>query len=227
MNYKMKEIPEYERPRERLKKYGAVALSNVELLAILLQTGTKDESVLELSRRILYTLERPSMLLNMSLEELKTIKGIGPSKASTVIAALELYKRLIEDLNKKKTVIKDASDVYYLFEDMSLLEQEHFYCLYLDTKLKIIAKKQLFIGGVNANIITPRDIYKYSIRLNSPSVLFIHNHPSGDPTPSKSDLITTEKLVEGAKTIGVNVIDHIIIGKKSCYSIMLRKQINF
>lgn len=223
----MKHIPNSERPRERLLKYGPLGLSNVELLAILLQTGTKEESVLELSRRILYTLERPSMLLNTTIEELKTIKGIGLAKATTIIAGLELYKRLYSDLNKKKTVIKDCMDVYYLFEDMATLEQEHFYCLYLDTKFKVIAKKQLFIGGLNANVITPRDIYKYAIRLNSPSVVFIHNHPSGDPTPSKADIDTTNKLIEGAKTIGVNVVDHVIMGKGSCYSIMLKRQFNF
>lgn len=227
MNYKMKHIPVSERPRERLEQFGVHGLSNVELLAILLKTGTKEESVLELSKRILYSLERPSMMLNMSLEELKTIKGVGTAKATTILAGLELYKRLYQDLNKKKVIIQDAKDVYYLFEEMSMLEQEHFYCVYLDTKYKIIAKKQLFIGGLNASVITPRDIYKYAIRLNSPNVLFIHNHPSGDPTPSRSDIETTYRLEESAQAIGIRVVDHIIMGKKRCYSLKTKQYYTF
>ena len=225
---KLKSLPLSERPRERLIEFGVHGLSNVELLAIILKTGTKDLSVLELSREILQTLQRPSNLLNITYQELVLIKGIGQAKATTLIASLELYKRLITDLNKKKSAISDASDVYYLFEnELNTLEQEHFYCLYLDIKNKIIAKKQLFIGTLNATVITPRDIFKYAIRFNSPAVIFIHNHPSGDPSPSKEDYLATNKLIEGAHVIGVKVVDHIIIGKKSCYSIINDKQYYF
>lgn len=217
---KLKQLPKSERPRERLKSFGVQGLSNIELLAIILNTGTRELSVLDLARELLLTLERPSSLLKITLEELMQIKGIGLAKAAVLIASLELYKRLYQDLNKKKSAIRDASDVYYLFEsDLNVLEQEHFYCLYLDTKQKIIAKKRLFIGTLNATVITPRDIFKYAIRFNSPAVIFIHNHPSGDPTPSKQDYLATKKLIEGGETIGVKVIDHIIIGKLSCFSI--------
>lgn len=225
---KLKSLPKEERPRERLVNFGVHGLSNVELLAIILKTGNKEESVLDLSRRILQTIERPANLLNLTLEELMQIKGVGIAKGTTLLASLELYKRLINDLNKKKAVIKDASDVYHLFEsDLNTLEQEHFYCLYLDTKMKIIAKKQLFIGTLTATVITPRDIFKYAIRFNSPFVVFIHNHPSGDPVPSKQDYLVTDKLVEGAKVIGVRVIDHIVIGKKTAYSILEDRQLYF
>ncbi len=225
---KLKSLPKSERPRERLIEFGVHGLSNVELLAIILKTGTKEESVVDLSRTILQTIERPTSLLNITYEELIQIKGIGVAKATTLIASLELYKRLLNDLNKKKSAITDPSDVYYLFEsELNPLEQEHFYCLYLDMKNKIIAKKRLFIGTLNSTVITPRDIFKYAIRFNSPSVIFIHNHPSGDPRPSQQDYLSTEKLIEGASVIGVKVLDHIIIGKKSCYSIVENKQYFF
>lgn len=225
---KLKSLPKSERPRERLVEYGVHGLSNVELLAIILKTGNKEESVLELSRTILETIERPTSLLNITYEELILIKGIGMAKATTLIASLELYKRLLTDLNKKKSAISDAGDVYYLFEsELNPLEQEHFYCLYLDTKNKVIAKKRLFIGTLNSTVITPRDIFKYAIRFNSPSVIFIHNHPSGDPRPSEQDYLSTNKLIEGARVIGVKVLDHIIIGKKSCYSIIEDRQYYF
>ena len=225
---KLINLPKKERPRERLIEFGVHGLSNIELLAIILKTGTKEESVLELSRTILQTIERPTSLLNITYEELIQIKGIGMAKATSLIASLELYKRLLADLNKKKSAITDASDVYYLFEsELNPLEQEHFYCLYLDTKNKVIAKKRLFIGTLNSTVITPRDIFKYAIRFNSPSVIFIHNHPSGDPKPSREDYLSTQKLVDGASVIGVRVIDHIVIGRKSCYSIIEDKQYFF
>ncbi len=228
MRYLIKDIPFAERPRERLQKYGVKGLSNVELIALLLKTGNKNQSVISLSKQLLYTLNRPSSLLNITLEELMAIKGIGLAKASTLIAAMELYRRLFHDLNLRKSSIIDAKDVYFLFEgELSILEEEHFYCLYLDIKNKLIAKKRLFIGSLHASVITPRDIFKYAIRFNAPNVIFVHNHPSGDPLPSRSDLYTTNKLIEGAKVIGVSVLDHVIIGKNTCFSIIHNKKYDF
>lgn len=225
MKYLIKDMPYEERPRERLIKYGVKSLSKAELLAILLNTGNKGQSVIELSKEILYKLNRPSSLLNITVEELMTIKGVGNAKASTVVAALELYRRLHNDLESKRTHILSARDVYYLFEgETQGLEHENFYCLYLDIKNKLISKKMLFTGGLTASVVNPRDIFKYAIRFNSPNVIFVHNHPSGDPMPSKADIITTEKLIEGGKLIGVNVLDHVIIGLNSCFSIISNKK---
>lgn len=228
MKYLIKDIPVNERPRERLVKSGVKALSNVELLALLLKTGNKGISALELSKKIIYSLNKPSDLLNVTVEELMRVNGIGIAKASTIIAAIELFKRLEEDNISIPEYITESKDVYYLlFKELENLEAEHFYCLYLDVKNSLIAKKRLFVGGLSASVVSPRDIFKYAIRLNAPKVIFAHNHPSGDPTPSNADIITTEKLIEGGKLLGINVVDHVIIGKNNCFSILYNKKFDF
>lgn len=228
MKYLIKDMPINERPRERLLKQGIKALSNVELLALLLKTGNKGVSVIELSQRILYKLNKPSDLLNMTVEELMTIEGIGIAKASTLVAALELFKRITDDVYEIPEYITNTSDVYYLLaRELEDLESEKFYCLYLDIKNKLIAKKRLFVGGLTASVVSPRDIFKHAIRLNSPKVVFVHNHPSGNPYPSKADISTTEKLIEGGNLLGINVIDHIVIGKNNCFSIIYNQKYEF
>jgi len=228
MSYLIKEMPNNERPRERLVNNGVKSLSSSELLAIILQTGNKGESVLDLSKRILYKIEKPSLLLNMNVEELMKIKGIGVAKGCQIIAAIEFTRRLYEDLDEKKACIYDVSDVYYLFNrELDVLEQEHFFVIYLDMKNQILSKKLLFVGTLNSSLISPRDIFKHAMRFNAASLIFVHNHPSGDPSPSKNDILTTEKLIEAAKTIGIHVIDHVVIGKRTCYSILTNKRYNF
>ena len=157
-----------------------------------------------------------------------TIEGVGIAKASTIVAAIELFKRLNSDTIDLPLYITNASDVYYLLaKDLEDLEAEHFYCLYLDIKNTLIAKRKLFIGGLTASVVSPRDIFKYAIRLNAVKVIFVHNHPSGNPYPSKADINTTEKLVEGGALLGINVVDHIIIGKNNCFSIVYNKKTDF
>ncbi len=228
MRYLIKDIPVDERPRERLINSGPKALSNVELLALLIKTGNKGVSALELARRLLYSLNKPSDLLNVTVEELMSVNGIGIAKASTIIAALELFKRLDGNTSELPEYITDAKDVYYLLaRELEDLESEHFYCLYLDIKNNLIAKKRLFIGGNSASVVSPRDIFKHAVRLNAAKVIFVHNHPSGDSRPSNADISTTNMLIEGGKLIGINVLDHIIIGKNNCFSIVYNKKINF
>lgn len=228
LNYLIREMPDHEKPRERLLKYGPKGMSQAELLAIILQTGSRGESVIDLSKRILYELDRPSSLLSITIEELMTIKGVGIAKACKIVASLELYRRLFNDLNYQKSSIKDARDVYLMFEhELSKLDQEHFYCLYLDTKQKIIAKRRLFVGSLTATIINPRDVFKYAIRFNAPFLIFIHNHPSGDPTPSDADIKATHKLVQAASELGLKVIDHVVIGKKRAHSILYKQTYTF
>lgn len=228
MKYLIRDIPVNERPRERLLKSGVKALSNVELLALLLKTGNKGVSALELSRMILYKLNKPSDLLNVTVEELMSVNGIGIAKASTIIAALELFKRLNDDTVKIPEYITETQDVYYLLaRELENLESEHFYCLYLDIKNNLISKKRLFMGGISGSVVSPRDIFKYAIRLNTPRVIFVHNHPSGDPRPSHADITTTKQLIQAGKLLGINVVDHIIIGKNNCFSIVYNKKFDF
>ncbi|MDI6451953.1 RadC family protein [Peloplasma aerotolerans] len=223
--YLVKEMPKEERPRERLLAYGANALSNEELLAILLRTGRKDLSVLELSKNVLYHLESLEDLKRMTVQELLQVKGIKEAKATTIIAAIELGKRLSNLNREKKSLIQSPYDVYMLLHhELSHLEQEHFICIYLNTKSEVIKKDTIFIGTINQTLIHPREIYKHAIKLSAAAVLFVHNHPSGDSTPSKADIKATTSLMEASTIMGIDLIDHIIIGHHEYYSLKEQKK---
>ncbi len=223
--YLVKEMPKNERPRERLVEYGVGSLSNEELLAILLRTGMHDFSVLDLSKNVLYHLESLEDLKRITVEELLTIKGIKIAKASTIIAAIELGKRLTNYQAERKKVISSALDVYHLLSaELSHLLQEHFICLYLNTKSEMIKKETIFIGTINQTLIHPREIFKNAIKLSASAVLFVHNHPTGDSSPSKADKEATYQLMEGSLLIGIDFIDHIVIGKNEFYSIKEQKK---
>lgn len=218
--YFIREMPETERPRERLLKEGVEKLSNVELLALLLQTGTRQLSVIELAKKVIYQFDSIKRLHQISIYELMQIEGIGIAKATTILAAFELSKRIIEDNMKKPISIQSPIDVYNHYENsLSLLNQEHFYCLYLDTKGQIIADKLIYIGTLNQSDIHPREVFKFGIKVACHSVIFIHNHPSGDASPSQADLKATHQLELSGQVVGIQMIDHIIIGKKEYFSI--------
>lgn len=224
--YLIKEMPKEERPRERLITYGVKSLSNEELLAILLRTGRKELSVMELAKDVLYHLESLSDLKRMTVQELLQVNGIKEAKATTIIAAIELGKRLSELKTEKKTKITSALDVYHLLNhDVSHLMQEHFMCLYLNTKAEIIKKETIFIGTINQTLIHPREIYSHAIKISAAAMIFVHNHPTGDSSPSKADLSATELLMESSELMGIDLIDHIIIGNHEYYSIKDRKRV--
>ncbi len=219
MSILIKDLPVLERPRERFLKYGSSNLSNEELLSIVLKNGTKSSSVKELSNNILKELNDITNLKDMTINSLKRIKGIGEVKAITLMASIELGKRVYE--NKKDKYIKlDSSNSIYEFikNDLVYKKQEFFYCLYLDTKKFLIEKKLLFIGTLNNASVHPREIFKYAYLLSADSIICIHNHPSGDTLPSKEDIVLTNKLVEIGKILGISVIDHIIVGNNNYYS---------
>jgi len=223
--YLVKEMPKNERPRERLIEYGVGSLSNEELLAILLRTGMHDFSVLELSKNVLYHLESLEDLKRMTVEELLTVKGIKEAKACTIIAAIELGKRLSSFQNERKKVITSTIDVYHLLaNELSHLMQEHFICLYLNIKSELLKKETIFIGTINQTLIHPREIFKSAIKLSAAAVIFVHNHPTGDSTPSNADKEATYQLMEGSLYMGINFIDHIVIGKNEYYSIKEQKK---
>lgn len=224
--YLVKEMPKEERPRERMIESGASALSNEELLAILLRTGRKDLSVIELAKNVLYHLESLEDLKRITVLELLQINGIKEAKATTIVAAIELGKRLSNLHRSKKTSIKSGYDVYYLLSaDLAHLEQEHFICLYLNTKSELIKKETIFIGTINQTLIHPREIYKNAIKLSASAILFVHNHPSGDSNPSKADFQATSSLMESGVIMGIDVIDHIVIGNHEFYSLKDQKKI--
>lgn len=209
----IKDVPAEDRPRERLLRYGSTHLSNQELLAILLGTGTRNESVMDLSNRVLMHFEGIHLLQNAAIEELTAIKGIGPAKAVYILAAIELGKRVASYRPNERYVIRSPEDgADYVMEEMRVLQQEHFVALYLNTKNEIIHQQTLFIGSLNSSIVHPREVFREAVRRSAASIICAHNHPSGDPTPSQEDIHVTRRLVECGKMIGIDILDHLIIG---------------
>ncbi len=216
----IRDFPYAERPRERLLKEGSNALSNQELIAILLGTGTKQESVLQLSQRVLHHFNGLKLLKESTVEELKKIKGIGDTKAVQLLAAIELGSRVHKLQIEGRIIIRSPEDVSnYVMEDMRFLTQEHFVALYLNTKNHVIHKKTIFIGSLNASIVHPREVFKEAFRYSAASIICLHNHPSGDPAPSREDIEVTKRLAESGKVVGIELLDHIIIGDQKFISL--------
>jgi DNA repair protein RadC len=216
----IRDFPQDERPRERFVQNGPQSLSNHELIAILLRTGTKDESVLQLSNRLLTNFEGLRMLKAATLEEMMEIKGIGQAKAIQILAAVEIGRRIANLKNEDRYVIRSPEDgANYVMNDMRFLSQEHFVCLYLNTKNQVLHKQTIFIGSLNASIVHPREVYREALKRSAASIIALHNHPSGDPNPSKEDIEVTKRLVECGKLIGIELLDHLIIGENKFVSL--------
>jgi DNA repair protein RadC len=216
----IRDFPQDERPRERFVTNGPQSLSNHELIAILLRTGTSQESVLQLSNRLLTHFEGLRLLKAASLEEMTSIKGIGKAKAIQVLAAVEIGRRMANLTYDDRYVIRSPEDgAKYMMNDMRFLSQEHFVCLYLNTKNQVIHKQTIFIGSLNASIVHPREVFKEGLKRSAASIIALHNHPSGDPTPSREDIEVTKRLVECGKIIGIELLDHLIIGENKFVSL--------
>lgn len=211
--YMLRDIPLEERPRERMIQYGAGVLSNSELLAILLRTGTRHESAIHMAQRILVGTGGIRGLIDFSLEELTKLNGIGPAKAVQLKAGIELGQRLAKARLPDTGNIRNPRNVAEMvMEQLRYLQKEHFVCLFLNTKNHIIAQETLSIGSLNASIVHPREVFRAAIKCGSASMICIHNHPSGDPTPSPEDISMTRRLCEVGEIVGIDVLDHIIIG---------------
>ncbi|MBX9973216.1 DNA repair protein RadC [Cytobacillus firmus] len=216
----IKDFPQDERPRERFVQNGPQSLSIHELIAILLRTGTKDESVLQLANRLLTHFEGLRLLKDASLDEITAIKGIGSAKAIQLLAAVEIGRRISNLTYDDRYIIRSPEDgANYVMHDMRFLSQEHFVCLYLNTKNQVLHKQTIFIGSLNASIVHPREVFKEAFRRSAASIICIHNHPSGDPTPSREDIEVTKRLAESGKIIGIDVLDHLIIGENKFVSL--------
>ena len=216
----LRDVPEEERPRERMLQYGAQALSNAELLAILLRTGTISESAVGLAQRLLAESGGLRQLVEMSANELMKIKGIGLAKALQIKAGIELGRRIARSVQDSAVTIRSPRDVSdLLMEDLRYLKKEHFVCLFLNTKNHVIGQETLSIGSLNASIVHPREVFVAAIKRSSASIICVHNHPSGDPTPSREDIEITKRLSEAGRLIGIDVLDHIIIGDRTFVSL--------
>ena len=213
--YKIKEYPSIERPRERLKEYGADHLTDAELLAILLKSGIHNKNVKELALELIEKYD----YCDYTLENLKKISGIGEVKAIELIASIELGKRIYLKPQKTKKKLETASSIWedakYFFYQK---KQEMFYCYYFDNKQNVIEKKLLFMGTINSSITHIRDVFREAYRVSAASIVCLHNHPSGDVTPSEADIHFTNSLIETGKIQGIPVIDHIIVGEDAYYS---------
>ncbi|WP_332647160.1 RadC family protein [Lysinibacillus sp. 54212] len=210
---KIRDVHEADRPRERLIRQGSHSLSNQELLAILLRTGTKEESVLSLANRILMNFEKLHALKHATIEEIMEIKGIGEAKAVQLLAAIELGKRLAQkEMDSRFTIRSPEDAAHFLMPEMSPLQQEHFVVLFLNVKNQVLHKQTIFIGSLNASIVHPREIFREAVKRSAASIICAHNHPSGVPTPSPEDIEVTTRLHEAGVIIGIDLIDHIIIG---------------
>lgn len=216
----IRDLPLSDRPRERLKEVGVENLSNEELISIILKTGTKDTSVKILSNKILKEINNIKDLQNISINKLTNIKGVGEVKALSLIASLELGKRVyLTKLEKDKLKVKNSKIVYEYYKNKFIYAKQEMFCvMFLDTKKNLIEEKMIFLGTLNASSVHAREIFKEAIKYSSAAIICVHNHPSGDSTPSLKDIETTTKLKQIGKLIGIEVIDHIIIGNNNYYS---------
>lgn len=213
----IRDLPVEERPREKLKMLGAEALSNAELLAILLRTGIAEESAVQLAVRLLSRSGGLRSLPDLSLEEMEEIRGVGPAKAIQIKAALELGRRLATLPPDETESITSPQQAAALFmEELRYKKKEHFMILLLDTKNHVISKEEISIGSLNASIVHPREIFNIPLRKSAASVILVHNHPSGDPFPSQEDLEVTRRMVDAGNILGIAVRDHLVVGD-GCY----------
>jgi DNA repair protein RadC len=214
---RIKDISLQDRPRERLEKHGPAALSDAELLALILKTGTKEENVIDVSHRLISTYG-VDKLHKCTLNELQEIKGIGRAKASQIIALFEFNKR--HSFSQPNGVlIKSPKQVYeYCYSKLNGLDKEHFMVLLLDTRGKIVKDEVVSVGTLNSALIHPREIFKSAIKESANSIILVHNHPSGDPNPSEEDRKITEMIVSAGELLSIKVLDHVIVGNGKWWS---------
>lgn len=212
----VRDLPPEERPREKLLAYGPSGLSNAELLAILLRSGTRKKSVLRIAEEILARIKEQGLvgMVHISVAELAKIDGVGKVKAATLQAAIELARRLAVQQSAKIQMITGPEDVaryampHYRFE-----QKEHFAVLLLNTKNHVISMPEVSVGSLSASVVHPREVFRAAIDHAAAAMILLHNHPSGDPTPSREDIAVTERLVKAGKIMDIPVLDHVVLGR--------------
>ena len=212
--YTIKDLPLNERPREKLYRYGVKSLSNSELIAVIIRTGNKGDTAIQLAERIISLDDRGiGFLSDATIEELTDVKGIGNCKAAQLLAAIELGKRISAYKKEDNIRISGPNDITdLLMEEMRYLKKEYFKIAILDTKNQIITIENISIGNLNSSIVHPREVFNRAIKRSANSIILVHNRPSGDPTPSSEDINITNRLIEAGSILGIKVLDHIIIG---------------
>ena len=222
---KIKDIKKELRPRERLKKYGTKSLGTDELLAIILQTGSKEYNVKELSCNVIKYFDSINDLENTTIDELSKIKGIGEGKATSILASIEFGKRVLTKDNKNIQITNNLM-IYDLYKyEFINSYQENFITIYLDSKNNIIKAKTLYVGTLSSASVHPREVFKLACLYSASKIILVHNHPSGDSNPSSADIEITNRLMEIGKLMNIPIIDHIIIGNNNYYSFYDEKKI--
>ncbi len=219
----IKELPSDERPRERLANYGPGALSNAELLAIILRIGSRDENVIRMAQRLLAHFDGLPGLAQAPFQDLIEQKGIGPAKAVELKAAFELGRRWQIAAPQERLQVKSPQDAANLLMlEMGILEQEHLRTIMLDSKNHVLKVHTIYVGSVNTANVRVGELFREAIRLNSVAMIVAHNHPSGDPTPSPEDVAVTRKIVEAGQLLNIEVLDHLVIGQQRWVSLKER-----
>ena len=216
----IRDLPQRERPRERLRELGPSHLSNPELIAILLRTGVTGESVLNLSTRLLARFDGLAGMARVAYGELCSMNGVSDAKACQLLAALELGRRLVSLHPEGRAVVRSPQDVFNLMgAEMSFLDQEHLRALLLNTKNEVIGTHEVYIGSVNSSLVRVAEVLRPAVRDNCPSIIIVHNHPSGDPTPSPEDILITRRIRTSGETMDIELLDHIIIAGQGYVSL--------
>jgi len=210
----VRDLPKEVRPREKLLQCGASALSDIELLAILLRTGTTSKSVLHLAEDVLaqYKDKGLAAVIHMSPQEIASIHGVGLAKAATVVAAVELGRRLSERAAQTIEKVEGPEDVArYVIPSLRFEQKEHFLAMFLDIRNRILVLSTISVGSLTASIAHPREVFREAIRYSAAGVILVHNHPSGDPTPSREDIQLTKQMMKAGEIMGIPVLDHVVV----------------
>lgn len=224
----IRDLPNGERPRERLKEYGPRYLSNSELIAILLRTGVQGENVLSMASRLLAKTDGLAGLGRKTFSELCSERGLSEAKACQLLAALELGRRFVSLAPQERAVIHSPQDVANLvMAEMASLDQEHLKVLLLNTKNEVLSIQEIYVGNVNSSMVRPSEVFRPAVRDNAPSMIVVHNHPSGDPTPSPEDVSITRDLVAAGKLLSIDLLDHLVIGHGNRYISLNEKRLGF
>ena len=216
----IRDLPANERPRERLRDYGAAQLGNAELLAIILRTGLRSESVLSMSNRLLTHFNGLPGLVRAEFADLRKVRGLGDAKAAELKASLELGRRLLTLPGVERPTINGPESVFHLVQaDMAFLAQEHLRVLTLSTRNQVLATEDVYKGNVSSAVVRNSEVLRPAVRANAPSIIVVHNHPSGDPTPSTDDVQVTRSLRDAGEIMGIEVLDHVIVAERGFVSL--------
>ena len=224
----IRDLPQGERPRERLREFGPKSLSNTELIAILLRTGLQGENVLAVSSRLLARFDGLAGLGRISFSELCAERGLSEAKTSQLMAALELGRRFVSLAPQERAVINSSQDVAnLLLAEMSVLDQEHLRILLLNTRNEVLGIQEIYVGNVNSSVVRAAEVFRPAVQANAPSIIVVHNHPSGDPAPSSQDVDITNELISAGKLLGIELLDHVVLGSGNRFVSMNERRFAF